>query len=122
MGLRLKEGVPPEILKEYGFRTGKEWADSGERCLVGPGYEYQHGWWHKFSMDEEEPEKVAYTDDEYDIPMVKISFRTKEKFGNDLYIDCAPSSTYHIGGHDLTVLTDTLFDMISDGVLEKVEG
>lgn len=120
MGLRLKKGVPIEALKKYGFRTGKEWADAGERCLVGSDHEYQHDWWCKFLMDEDEPEKVVYIDDEYDIPMVQISIRTQENFGNDLYIDCAPSCTYHIGGHDLTVLTDTLFDMISDGVLEKV--
>lgn len=120
MGLKLKDGICPEVLRKYGFKTGKEWADAGERCLKGAGYEYQHGWWHKFLMDEEEPEKIAYTEEEYNIPMVHMAFRTQEKFEMDLYIDCSPSCTYHIGGYELNTVTDTLYDMIQDGILEKV--
>lgn len=55
MSLRVKAGIDLEELKKYGFKTGKEWADAGERCLEGIGYEYQHEWYHKFLMDADEP-------------------------------------------------------------------
>ncbi len=55
MSLRVKAGIDLEELKKYGFKTGKEWADAGERCLEGIGYEYQHEWYHKFLMDAYEP-------------------------------------------------------------------
>ena len=42
MSLRVKAGIDLEELKKYGFKTGKEWADAGERCLEGIGYKYQH--------------------------------------------------------------------------------
>lgn len=44
MSLRVKAGIDLEELKKYGFKTGKEWADAGERCLEGIGYKYQHEW------------------------------------------------------------------------------
>ena len=43
MSIRVKAGVDLEELRKFGFKTGKEWADAGERCLQGIGYEYQHG-------------------------------------------------------------------------------
>lgn len=45
MSLRVKAGIDLEELKKYGFKTGKEWADAGERCLEGIGYKYQHEWY-----------------------------------------------------------------------------
>lgn len=60
MSLRVKEGIDLEVLREYGFKTGKEWSDAGERCLAGIGYAYQHGWYHKFLMDaDEDNTKIA---------------------------------------------------------------
>ena len=117
MGLRLKEDVDPEILRKYGFKTGKEWADAGERCLEGPGCETYHPWYHKFLMDKEHPEKIAYTDEEYDLPMVQISIRIGVFFKNDMYVDCSPCDTYHIGGSELDILLETIFDMVNDGIL-----
>lgn len=32
--LKLKDGVDVESLRKYGFKTGKEWADQGERCFL----------------------------------------------------------------------------------------
>ena len=51
MSLRVKAGIDLDELKKYGFKTGKEWADVGERCLEGIGYKYQHEWYNKFLMD-----------------------------------------------------------------------
>ncbi|MBS4958166.1 MAG: hypothetical protein KHZ99_14110 [Clostridium sp.] len=119
MSLKLKEGIDKEKLKKYGFKTGKEWAEQGERCLKGEGYKYQHDWYHKFLMDEEDSNKIMYADEEYDQPIVHISIRIGENFNNDLYIDCTPSGTYHIGGSELDIVTETVFDLVNDGLLER---
>lgn len=124
MKVRIKDGVNLEELRKYGFKTGKEWADEGERCLAGKGYEYQHEWYHKFLMtidedlDPDSKEHILYADDEYDQPMVQITVRTEHR---DLYIECTPSGTYHIGGSDLDIISKTIFDLTSDGLLEVVD-
>lgn len=126
MGLRLKSGVNPEVLKNYGFEIGKEFFGKERWCGDGCGYQYQAEWYHKFlRIDWETGEygentdcPIAYTDEEFDIPMVHITFRIGS--GDDLYIDCAPSCTYHIGGDELDIVTDTIFQLIQDGMIEKV--
>lgn len=126
MGLKLKESVNPEILRDYGFHLGKEDFGKERWCGDGLGFQYQAEWYHKFlRLDEETGEynsvtgKIIYTDDELDIPMVQISFRIGK--GNDLYIDCAPSGTYHIEGRDLDIITETIYDLTQAGFLEKEE-
>lgn len=119
MKFRIKDGINLEELRKYGFRTGKEWADDGERCLDNVGYEYQHGWWHKFYMDPDEEGKcIYYADDDYDQPMVQITVRTENR---DLWIDCTPSGTYHIGGEELDVIVETIMQLTEDGLLEMTE-
>lgn len=115
MIIRIKDGVDLENLRRFGFRTGKEYADAGERCM-GAGYEYQHNWYHKFSSDPETG-KVSYADDDMDQPMVQISVRRETR---ELYVDCTPSCTYHIGGDDLEVLINTVMDLTKFGLLEVV--
>ena len=116
MSLKLKDNIDFEELRKFGFKTGKEWADAGERCLKGSGYKYQHEWWHKFLMDKDEPDKIAYISDEYDIPCIQISVRTEHR---DIYIEASVEGTYHIGGSDFDVVTDTLLDLIEAGIVEK---
>ena len=118
MSLRVKEGVDLEVLREYGFKTGKEWSDAGERCLAGIGYAYQHEWYHKFLMDaDEDNTKIAYISDEYDIPCVQISVRTEHR---DLYVDVAVEGSYHVGGSELDIVTDTIYELTQAGILEVV--
>lgn len=119
MSLKLKTGVNPEELRKYGFKLGREWAEQGERCLEGIGYEYQHEWYHKFLMDEEDPDNILYADEDYDQPVASIAVRIGNNYKNDLYIECIPSGTYHVSGSELDVVTDTLFDLAQAGLLEK---
>lgn len=117
MSLRVKAGIDLEELKKYGFKTGKEWADAGERCLEGIGYKYQHELYHKFLMDADEPSKIAYIAEDYDIPCVQISVRTEHR---DLYVDVAVEGTYHVGGSELDIVTDTIYELTQAGILEVV--
>lgn len=117
MSLRVKAGIDLEELKKYGFKTGKEWADAGERCLEGIGYKYKHEWYHKFLMDADEPSKIAYIAEDYDIPCVQISVRTEHR---DLYVDVAVEGTYHVGGSELDIVTDTIYELTQAGILEVV--
>lgn len=124
MGLRLKKNVSPEVLRNYGFHLGKEDFGKERWCGDGCGYQYQGEWYHKFLLFNEETGEytsdvggIAYTEEEFDIPMVQMSFRTT--MNNDLYIDCAPSCTYHISGDELDIVADTIFELVRDGVVEK---
>lgn len=119
MGLKLKENINPEILRKYGFLTGKEWAEKGERCLVGIGHEYEYSWYHKFLMNPDELEKISYMDDDNDIPTISITIRTDKDHNNDLYISCAISDSYHIEGYELDFVSETIFDLVKDDILEK---
>ena len=123
MGLRLKEGVGIEELSKYGFELGKVLGkrDSFNRCLGDIGHTYMDEWAHKFLMDADEPEKVMFTTEEFDIPMVHICFRLGDQYDRDLYIDAAPSCTYHIGGSELDIVAETIFAMTRDGLLEVTE-
>lgn len=120
--LKLKDNISFEKLREYGFKTGKEWADAGERCLAGIGYEYLHNRWFKFRMDIDEEtgeltDKIMYTEEQFSIPMVEVSVIPETRY---IYLDLAPSCTYHISGDELDVATDTLYQLISDGLVEMV--
>ncbi len=70
MIIKIKDNIDLEELRKFGFKKGIEWAEAGERCLKGIGYKYQHEWWHKFLMDEDDETKIAYISKEYDIPSV----------------------------------------------------
>ena len=119
MGLKLKDGIDANELRKYGFKRGREFFGKERWCgESGIGYGYVADWMIKFLMDVENPELIAYTDTEFDIPMVEIAFRTDEKGWNDLYIDCAPSCTYHISGSDLDIVTDTIFELTQAGLVE----
>ena len=70
-------------------------------------------------MDEEDPNKIYYADKEYDLPMVQIAVKVDRNFNNDIYVMCIPNGTYHISGNDLDVVTDTIFDLISNGLIKR---
>ena len=114
---KLKENLSPEVLRQYGFRLGSEFINE-RRFEYLSAAEAQE--WFKFKMDEEEPEHIAYAESEFDYAMVEISCFLRSDNIWVLYIDCAPSCTYHIGGGDLDVITDTFYDLIIDGVIEKI--
>lgn len=114
--LRLKDGVDPKVLEKYGFELGQKFVDRGETCICNE-MDYQDYW--KFAMDEDEPRKVMYADEEFDQAMVSIHIQST--LGNRLWIECVPSSSYHIEGWDLNLITDTLFELIKDGIVVPVD-
>lgn len=70
-----------------------------------------------FLMDADEPSKIAYIAEDYDIPCVQISVRTEHR---DLYVDVAVEGTYHVGGSELDIVTDTIYELTQAGILEVV--
>lgn len=38
-----------------------------------------------------------------------------------MYVDCSPCDTYHIGGYELDILLETIFDMVNDGIIVKYQ-
>lgn len=120
MSLRVKEDVDLEVLREYGFKTGKEWSDAGERCLKGIGDAYQHEY-HKFLMDaDKDNTKIAYISEDYDIPCVHISVKSEHR---DLYVDVAVEGSHYVEivcGSDFDTVTDTIYELTQAGILEVV--
>lgn len=117
--LKIKDNINPEMLRKYGFKLGKEYADKGERCLEGLGYEYKHQWWIKFLMDEDDPDKIAYTSEEYSIPKIEIAFRFGENFKGDLYIDVSNEDTYHTSSFEADIIEDTIYELVKAGIIER---
>lgn len=113
--LKIKDGIDLRTLENYGFEVGRNFIDRGERCICN---ESEHKDYWKFSMCEDEPENVLYADDDFDQAMVSIQVQSSAN--NRLLIECVPSGTYHISMDELDVITDTLYDMILDGVVEKI--
>lgn len=114
--LKLKDDVNPVILEKYGFELGQTFVDKGETCICNE-VEYQDYW--KFSMNEDEPGRVMYANEEFDQAMVSIHVQSSME--NRLWIECVPSSSYHIEGWDLNLITDTLFELIKDGIVVPVD-
>lgn len=52
-------------------------------------------------------------------PWFKYSYVPGAHFKNDMYVDCSPCDTYHIGGYELDILLETIFDMVNDGIIVK---
>lgn len=125
MGLKLKNGVNPEVLRNYGFSLGKEFFGKERWCGNGCGYQCEAEWYHKFlridrdtgEYSENPDYPIAYTDEEF-VPMVHIALRIGD--GDDLYIDCAPLSTYNICGDELDIVSNTIYDLVSAGLMEKL--
>lgn len=121
--LKLRDGISPETLREYGFKPGKEFFGK-ERCVVtGLDTSIRQNGYHKFLTQDSDTyeygdgfDEIAYTDEEFDIPMVQMSFKIGD--GDNLYIDCAPSCTYHIGGVEMDIIADTIYQLTCDGLIE----
>lgn len=47
MGLKLKDDVRPESLRDFGFRLGREYFGNERWCGDGCGFEYQADWYHR---------------------------------------------------------------------------
>ena len=63
-----------------------------------------------------ELEKIAYTSDEFSIPRMQLYVRDRH-----VCCSCSVEGTYHIDNDDMEPLFTVLFDMITDGILEKAE-
>ena len=107
---RLKENVPLEDLRKYGFKVGREYPDN-ERCICND-FERDDYW--LIPMDPDEPEEIYYADYDYDQPIWSIHVQSHRR----LWIECIPSCTYHISNSDMEQMFFALKQMIEDGIIE----
>ena len=66
---------------------------------------------------DEDNTKIVYISDDYDIPCVRILVRTEHR---DLDVDVAVEDSYHVGGSELDIVTDTIYELTQAGILEAV--
>lgn len=125
--IRLKSNVFPDALRDYGFVKVSELANK-ERAYESVGYGYKADWWVKHLLEDTETGEyviepnentvIAYADEDFDQPMVTISYRPE---WNDFYISCVPSGSYEIGGWDLEIIPNTFYRLAVDGLIEDTE-
>ena len=66
---------------------------------------------------DEDNTKIAYVSNDYDIPRVQISVITECR---DLYVNIAVEDSYHVGGSELDIVTDTIYELTKAGILEMM--
>ena len=109
-----------EILKKYGFMLPNEWLSSG--ALDGSNvdkYCMMDGCFYMYKMDEEEPSKIEVECD-YRNPSLTGWIDTRDE-RNILWFDAVPNCTYHIGMDDLILMMDVIYQLIKDGLLERID-
>lgn len=112
MTISLKKGVDPEILRDYGFKTGKEWGALGVGGLSGEGYEYCENWFYKLKLRSADRADLTSEGE----PRVSLCVRNDGTF----YAECIPEYSYHVSGSELSVITDAIFDLATAGLIEKI--
>lgn len=112
MSLKIKDGISPERLREFGFVPGYELAQRSQYTEYFNEREYQLSWWHKFETDSETGAPLL---DEYGNPRCQAWVDE-----NRLWFDVMPWGTYHAEMSDLDMVTDTVFALAQAGLLEKV--
>lgn len=112
MTLLLKKEINPEILRDYGFKTGKEWGALGVKGISGEGYEYCENWFYKLKLRPTDRADVTSEGE----PRVSLCVRNDRSF----YAECIPEYSYHVSGSELSTITDTIFDLVTAGLIEKV--
>lgn len=116
--IRLKDGIDINILREFGFKSGAEWraADEpafGDHCG-------QDNAFYKFYMDPEQSDRIYYIDEDTDVATCEMSFITGTDGVIRLFIDAAPSCTYHIDTYDWgDIVEDIIYDLAMAGAIEK---
>lgn len=113
--LKIKDEVDLKELEKFGFKIGKELAKEKEfESILGEiGYEYMANWYHKCEtplIEDEWGDKVTRTH-------IHIKDDTRSIYIDLLNNDC----TYHNSGDEIEFIENTLYDLITADLVEKVE-
>lgn len=116
---RLKSNVALDTLRQYGFKSGREWPES-DRFICNES-EREDFW--LIPMNPDEPERPYFADEEFDQTLWSIHVQPAgllfgEPLHHRLWIDCVPASTYHIDNQDMEAMFYALYRMICDGIIE----
>ena len=107
--LKVKDYLPLEELREYGFRPWEEWNDG-----VANIYPSKDAW--LIFKENEEEGGIDYAEDELPMCYIEIDPQSRR-----VWCEAAPSCTYHISGWELDIITDTIHKLTLDNVLEVIE-
>ena len=107
--LKVKDYLPFEELRKYGFKPREEWDEVNMKyCPSKDSYVI-------FAMDLDEDRDV-YEDNE--VPVCYIEIEPKSRY---LWCEAIPCCSYYIEGDELDIITDTIYKMTLDGILEIKE-
>ena len=106
--LKVKDNLPFKELRKYGFRPWEEWDDGVANIYPSKGS------WLIFALDPEEDRyEIMYAEDDLPACYIEIDPETRR-----LWCEAIPFGTYHISGWELDIITDTIYKMAQDGILE----
>lgn len=112
--IKLKDGIDPSVLKSFGFQTREEVnseCEANNTCFNVS----EDGYYKFLRYDEDDPNAGQIIYDSYNyIANVCMHFMTDRR----LWIEVAPIATYHLEGKELDVVTDTIFNLVTAGIVE----
>lgn len=112
--LRIVNNVSEEQLREYGFKTGREYKNYED--VICNRYEYDDLWLLPTDEDVE-----VVTTEEDSIPLWCFHIHSvptdKDNEKTGVYIDCVPDCTYHISNSSMEELFRAIVRMAKDGIL-----
>ena len=114
--IKLKDGIDPSVLRPFGFQTKEE--VNSECEANGTCFDVSEDGYYKFlRYDEDDPNagQIIYDGYSYNAN-VCMHFRPNRK----LWVEVTPIGTYHLEGRELDVVTDTIFDLVTAGIVEIV--
>ena len=119
MRLKLKEGVALEQLREFGFKPTAELIASDARYEpIFDGCEYMFPWWHLFLQDPDMGGPQVAEDSGNPILQAWVDTCGGQ---NRLWFGAMRECAYHVGMHDLDLVTDTVFKFVRAGLIELVK-
>ena len=122
MKFRIKDGVNLEDLRKYGFELGSVLKQQAPYDEILMGCDYKDDWWlaMEIPVDEDTGEfRPNYDDGDYR-PTVEAWVDTRNG-KNLLWFDATPECTYHIGMDELHFMVNIIYEMMLDGIIEKIE-
>lgn len=132
--LKIKDNVDLKELEKYGFKSGEDLAkeDLYKDIICDPGTKYMFNWLHKIEFDED----YDYDDEEWirngsiGHPPIKPIINRYGEYqyrihiwirddSREILIDVM-NNDYSYHTDELTFIENTLYDLIKDGLVEKV--
>ena len=116
----IKDGIALEELRKYGFELGRILKEKEPYSEILDGCSYKDDLWLYFYIPIDE-DSGEYVNDDCGLYHPVSAWVDTRDNKNILWFDTMPYCTYHMEMDELNPMVDIIYQLVSDGVLEKVE-